>query len=72
MIMGEKLMVKVGLSTLDKEMTREQAKRWGDRHMPADLKRAGFETFVGKSDAEMHGGVWLRVSYGYSGRGNRR
>ena len=58
-----KLPVKAGLSTLDKPMTREQAKRWGDRNMPADLKRAGFETFVGKSDPEMHGGVWYRVSY---------
>ena len=65
MVMGEKLMVKVGLSTLDKEMTREQALRWGNRHMPADLKRVGFECFVGKSDAEMHGGVWFRISYGY-------
>jgi hypothetical protein len=32
--------------------------------MPKDLKRAGFECFVGKSDAEMHGGVWFRISYG--------
>lgn len=62
--MDEKLMVKVGLSTLDKPMTRAQAKRWGERNMPTDLKRAGFETFVGKSDAEMHGGVWFRVNYG--------
>lgn len=64
MNMTERLMVKVGLSTLDKPMTREQAMRYGKRHMPADLKRAGFECFVGKSDAEMHGGVWFRISYG--------
>jgi len=32
--------------------------------MPADLKRAGFQAFVGRSDAEMHGGVWYRISYG--------
>lgn len=61
----EKLPVKVGLTTLDKPMTRAQAKRWGDCNMPSDLKRVGFETFVGKSDPEMHGGTWFRISYGY-------
>jgi hypothetical protein len=60
----DKLPVKVGLLTLDKTMTRAGAQRWGDRHMPIDLRKAGFLTFVGKSDAEMHGGVWFRVSYG--------
>lgn len=60
----EKLPVKAGLLTLDREMTRKQAMRWGERNMPVGLKRAGFETFVGKSDAEMHGGVWFRVNYG--------
>ena len=60
----ERLPVKVGLLTLDEMMTREQAKRWGDRHMPKDAKRAGFLTVVGKSDAEMHGGVWFRINYG--------
>ena len=68
----ERLPVKVGILTLDKPMTREQATRWGDRHMPADLKRVGFETFVGKSDPELHGGVWFRISYGYGGRGRKR
>ena len=59
-----KLPVKVGLSTLEHAMTEAQAKRWGERNMPLDLKRAGFETFVSKSDPCMHGGTWLRVSYG--------
>jgi len=56
--------VKSGLSTLDKDMTHSQAMRWGRRNMPADLKRAGFDCFVCQTDAEIHGGVWLRVSYG--------
>lgn len=60
----EKLPVKVGILTLDKQMTRDQAMRYGKRYMPADLKRAGFECFVSKSDAEMHGGAWYRISYG--------
>lgn len=59
----ERLPVKSGCGTLDKLMTREQALRWGKRTMPADLKRAGFICTVSKTDAEMHGGVWLRVSY---------
>lgn len=66
---SELLPVKVGILTLEKPMTREQAMRYGKRNMPSDLKRAGFECFVGKSDAEMHGGVWYRVNYGYAGRG---
>jgi hypothetical protein len=60
----ERLPVKVGLLTLDKTMTRERAMRYGSRHMPKDLKRAGFECFVDRSDAEMHGGVWFRINYG--------
>jgi hypothetical protein len=60
----ERLTVKVGCGELDKAMTREQAMRWGVRNMPKDLKRAGFECVVVKSDAEMHGGVWFRVNYG--------
>lgn len=61
----EKLPVKVGILTLDNHMTRAQALRYGRQHMPSDLKRVGFDTFVSKSDAEMHGGVWFRISYGY-------
>lgn len=61
---AEKLIVKVGIGELDRPMTREQAMRWGVRNMPPGLKRAGFECFVAKSDAEMHGGVWFRVNYG--------
>lgn len=55
--------VKVGLTTLDAKMTREQAMSYGKRYMPADLKRAGFETIVCLSDPEIHGGTWLRINY---------
>lgn len=58
------LPVKVGLSTLEKPMTREQARRYGERNMPADLRRAGFKTTVAKSDTDLHGGEWYRVNYG--------
>jgi len=59
-----KRIVKVGLSTLDTPMTLAQAKRYGDKNMPLDLKRAGFKTVVFTSDEEMHGGLWFRVNYG--------
>lgn len=62
--MTERLPVKTGLSTLDKPMTRAGALRFGERNMPRDLKRAGFETVVAKSDADLHGGVWFRINYG--------
>lgn len=57
--------VKVGVNeTLPRQMTREQAMRYGQRHMPRDLKRAGFDTVVCLSDPEIHGGTWLRINYG--------
>ena len=61
----ERLLVKVGDNdVLDTRMTRAQAQRYGDKHMPADLKRAGFETVIFRSDPEIHGGDWFRVNYG--------
>lgn len=56
--------VRVGIGRLDRPMTLAQARRYGDRNMPADLKRAGFQTFVFASDLEIHGARFYRVSYG--------
>ena len=63
---AEKRVVRVGSGreTLGKPMTRAQAKRYGDRNMPGDLKRAGFETVVFSSDPEINGGIFFRVNYG--------
>ena len=61
------LPVKVGIGTLPRPMTREQAHRYGERNMPADLRRAGFQTVVFRSDAEIHGGDWFRINYGAGG-----
>ena len=61
---NEVLPVKAGLSTLDKPMTAKQARRWGEANMPRDLRRAGFEVCLFRSDPEIHGGDWFRVSYG--------
>ena len=55
--------VKVGCITLARPMTRTQAKRYGDKNMPADLRRAGFHTVVFESDPVIHGGHWLRINY---------
>lgn len=62
--MEPKLPVKIGLTTLPRLMTREQAQRYGERHIPADLKRAGFHVFVAKTIVELHGGEWYRINYG--------
>lgn len=61
---SQKLPVKIGLSTLEMPMTRQQALRYGERAMPNDLRRAGFHTTVARSDVEIHGGEWFRVNYG--------
>lgn len=58
-----KLLVKIGTGTLNKPMTEKQAKTYGDKNMPDDLKKAGFITTVSLSDADLHGGLWYRVNY---------
>lgn len=45
-------------------MTHAQALRYGARHMPRDLKRAGFKAHVFTSDPEIHGALYYRVTYG--------
>lgn len=56
--------VKVGALTLDSLMTVSQARRWGERNMPKDLRAAGFKVSVSRTDPLIHGGTWLRVNYG--------
>ncbi len=59
------MQVRVGCyDTLPVPMTKEQAKRWGDRNMPADLKRVGFETVIFTADPEINGWSGYRVNYG--------
>jgi len=45
-------------------MTIAQAKRYGDKNMPQDLRRAGFGTTIFVSDPEINGAVFFRVNYG--------
>lgn len=56
--------VRVGLSTLPNPMTYAQAKRYGEKNMPADLKKAGFTVDVFVSDQEINGATFYRVNYG--------
>ncbi|MCK6434491.1 MAG: hypothetical protein L6Q68_15870 [Aquabacterium sp.] len=56
--------VRVGLGALERPMTRAQAERYGAANMPADLRRAGFETVVFTSDPQIHGARYYRVNYG--------
>lgn len=58
------LITKAGLHTFDKPMTREQARRYGERNMPRDLRKAGFEVFVAETDIELHGWHGYRINYG--------
>ena len=58
-----KLPVKFGLGQLDKPMTEAQARHWGKANMPGDLAAAGFEVEVFRSDPELHGADFYRVSF---------
>lgn len=62
----EKREVRVGSGrqALPDPMSFKQAKRYGDRVMPAELKRAGFETGIFVSDPEINDGTFFRISYG--------
>lgn len=61
--MTEKRIVKVGIGQLDRPMTQTQALNYGKRHMPNDLRQAGFKVSVAASDSEIHGGLWFRINY---------
>lgn len=62
----QKREVRFGSGALDKPMSLKEAKNWGDRHMPQDLKAAGFKTVIFESDPDLHGGLWYRVNFGKS------
>lgn len=52
-------------------LTKEQAKRYGDRKMPKDLKSAGFRTHIFTSDPDIHGFSYYRITYGKEVNGRR-
>lgn len=62
MPLPEKRPVRCGLQQLATPMTKAQALRHGERHMPRDLKAAGFQTVVLASDLSIHGGLWFRIN----------
>jgi hypothetical protein len=61
--MTEKRIVKVGIDKLAKPMTIEEARNWGERNIPRDLKAAGFRVSVFTSNPEINGGTFFRVNY---------
>lgn len=63
---SEKREVRIGSGreALPAPMTLAQARRYGKRNMPNDLKRVGFKTEVFVSDPEINGGTFFRVNYG--------
>ena len=60
----ERLPVKIGLGILPAPMTAAQARRYGEKNMPRDLRRAGFRVEIFRSDPALHGGDWFRINYG--------
>lgn len=45
-------------------MTKAGAVRYGERMMPADLKRAGFAVSVFRADAAINGADFYRINFG--------
>lgn len=45
-------------------LSREQARRYGEKNMPRDLRCAGFKAHVFESDPQIHGAHYFRVTYG--------
>ena len=45
-------------------MTHEQARRFADRVMPNDLRKAGFKAGVFESDPAIHGDHYYRIGFG--------
>ena len=45
-------------------MTLKQARRYAEKTMPADLRRAGFNAGVFVSDAYINGDLFYRIGYG--------
>ncbi len=62
--MNAKYEVRLGCQTLPRRMTREQAQRYGERNIPPDLKRAGFQTVVYQAIPDINGWSGLRINYG--------
>lgn len=58
MAMPEKLLVKCGLEWLKDRMTREEAIRYGEQHVPS-----GFKVVVTQSDPVFRGGMWFRIDF---------
>ena len=45
-------------------MTKDQARRYAEKVMPRDLKRAGFKAGVFESDPAIHGAHYFRIGFG--------
>jgi hypothetical protein len=56
-----------GRETLPKPMTAAQARKYGQKLLRVwypDLQRAGFEPCLFRSDPEIHGADYFRLSFG--------
>jgi len=62
----EKRVVRLGVSVLDKPMSKKQAERYGWKNIPRDMKAAGFVPVIFESDEEINGSSFYRINYAYS------
>ena len=56
--------IRFGNTTLDSKLTEAGALRYGNKHMPASLKRVGFETILYHATVDINGWQGLRINYG--------
>jgi hypothetical protein len=59
----KKYEVRQGVGILPRRMTLEHARRYANRIMPGDLRRAGFVASVYLTCPEIHGGEWIRINF---------
>lgn len=67
-----KFTVRVGLTELPNRLTAAQARRYGERHMPRDLRRVGFSVVLTPTSTDIHGWSGLRINYAGQRREIRR
>lgn len=67
-----KFTIRVGLTELPKRMTATQARRYGERHLPRDLRRVGFAVVLTPTTTDTHGWTGLRINYAGQRRETRR
>lgn len=56
--------IKIGQQTLPNRLTEKQARLYGERRMPKELRRAGFEVVLFHACEDINGWDGIRINYG--------